>query len=383
MNKLVLISTLALSASALADKWDGANNPRKLEKVTGVAIVTEFSALPLTAKLSNQHYIWSDTWWRNPWGGITYRWNAEPNPENFTYRFMNRDEVKAATLGELERLSPTEKYDIYMGNYDYPLTRKVRALYNPKQEWWEGICHGWSMAAVSHVEPARNDLTNKDGVVVPFGSTDVKGLLGFYYAKVHKTEKSTQLGRRCSIPGKVPGEAYPQDDVRFQPPFFLRGGNCADMNAGAFHVALANMIGLQDKGLIVEVDRYADVWNQPVGEYTSRIISTKTTKKGSEIRIKLDMTYGEESNTMDPQSRREEDHGFVSMDPVTGTPDQLFSTRHYEYTLELDKSGNITGGEWISNTRPDFLWLKEGAQTYSDEGYGLSGLNDIYRPVID
>lgn len=382
MKNFVLLSVLALSTSVLADKWDGANDPRKLEKATGVPMVTQFSALPLSAKLSNQHYIWSDTWWRSPWGGISYRWNAEPNPQNFKYRMLSREEVKAATISQLEKLSPTEKYDIFMGNYDYPLTKKVRSLYNSKMQWWEGICHGWSMAAITTIEPARNDVMSKDGVVVPFGSTDVKGLLGFYYAKVHKTENRAQVGRRCSVKGKVPGEAYAQDRVRGEPMSILRGGACADMNAGAFHLSLANVIGLQDKGLVVEVDRYADVWNQPVGEYSSRIISTKTTNKGSIVRIKLDMTYGEESNTLDPASRNNHG-GFVSMNPVTGTDQQSFKTRNYEYTLELDLDGNVVGGDWISNTRPDFLWLKEGAKTYSDEGYGLGGLSQIYRPVID
>ena len=383
MKNLLIISSFALSTLAFADNWNGVNNPHKLEKVTGVKIVTEFSALPLVAKLSNQHYIWSDTWWRNPWGGISYRWNAEPNPENFTYRTLTREEVMSASLSTLEKLSATEKYDIFMGNYDYPLTRRVRSLYNPRQEWWEGICHGWSMAAIAHVEPARNDLPNSDGVVVPFGSTDVKALLGFYYAKIHKTEKSTQIGSRCRIPGKVPGEAYPQDDVRFEPPFFLRGGSCADLNAGAFHLALTNMIGLQNKGLVVEIDRYADIWNQPVGEFASEVVSTKTTRRGSEVRIKMTMTYGEEAVTMDAESREDEEHGFVSMDPVTGTINNLTRARTYEYTLELDRAGKITGGEWHSNTRPDFLWVKEGAATFSNEDFGLAGLNQIYRPVID
>lgn len=383
MKSAMLLSLVMLSSAALADRWDGANNPNKLSRVTGIPLVAKFSELPLSGKLSNSHFIWSDTWWRSPWGGISYRWNAEPNPENFTYKMLTREQVKAATLSELERLSPTEKYDIYMGNYDYPLTRRVRGLYNPRMEWWEGICHGWSMASIAHPEPARNDLMSRDGVVVPFGSTDVKGLLGFYYAKVHKAEKSAQVGNRCRVPGKVPGEAYAQDDVRSEPLFFLRGGDCADMNAGSFHMALANMIGLQDRGIVVEIDRYADIWNQPVGQFSSEVVSVRETRKGSEVRVKTVMTYGEESVTLDEESREEEEHGFVSMNPTNGTIDQMTRSRTYEYVLELDRSGNVIGGEWISNSRPDFLWMKEKAASFSNEGFGMGGLNEIYRPVVD
>ena len=380
MRLAVLAAALIVAAPSFASKWDSANDPNKLVNVTGVPLVAQFRALPLEAKLSNEHYIWSDTWWPSMWGGVAYRWNAEPNPQNFKYRLMTREEVKAAPLSTLEKLSPTEKYDIFMGNFDYPLTKKVLSMYNPKMAWWEGICHGWSLAAITMIEPARVDLPNADGVVVPFGSSDVKGLLDLYYAKVHETDRRAQIGKRCSVKGKVPGEAYAQDRVRSEPLPFLRGGNCADVNAGAFHMALANIIGLQDKGIVMEVDRYADIWNQPVGQYASRIVSSRPTRSGSEVRIKTDMTYGEELNTLDPAHRNEEG-GFMSMFPVTGTDQQTFSTRHYEYTLELDMNGNIVGGEWISNTRPDFFWMKEGAKTFSNEKFGLGGLNQIYRPM--
>lgn len=383
MRLAVLAAALIVTAPALASKWDSANDPTRLQNVTGVPVVANFARLPLAAKLSNPHYIWSDTWWPSYWGGIAYRWNAEPNPQNFKYRMLSREEVKRASLSDLEKLSPTEKYDIFMGRYDYPLTKKVLSLYNPRMQWWEGICHGWSLAAITTIEPARNDIMSKDGVLVPFGSSDVKGLLDFYYAKVHETDRRVQVGKRCNVRGKVPGEAYPQDRVRSEPDLDSLPSECNDVNAGAFHMALANMIGLQDKGIVMEVDRYADIWNQPVGEYSSRVVSTRPARNGGSIvQIKTDMTYGEELNTLDP-AHRNDDGGFMSMNPVTGTDQQTFSTRHYEYTLELDAAGNITGGEWISSTRPDFFWMKAGATTFIDGAYGLSGLNQIYRPVVD
>jgi hypothetical protein len=67
----------------------------------------------------------------------------------------------------------------------------------------------------------------------------------------------------------------------------------------------------------------------------------------------------------------------MKKDPVTTTPAQTFTTRYYEYTLELDPVGSVIGGEWISETRPDFLWVKEKAKTFTGK---LSGLNAIYKP---
>lgn len=375
------VAVVLTTASAFAASWDGNNNPSKLKFLTGKNTVTRLSALPLRAELSNTHYIWSDTFWPANKGGIAYRWNAEPNPQNFRYRMLSKEQVTSAPLSELEKLSPAEKYDIFMGRYDYPLTRKVLSMNSPRDLWWEGICHGWSQAAVMHIEPARNDLKNPDGVVVPFGSSDVKGLLDFYYAKVHQTEKRFQIGRRCKAIGKVPGEGDSRDRVTAEPSASQRNSaDCSDVNAGAFHVALANMIGLNDQGLVVEIDRYNDVWNQPVGKYEAEIVKRTPVRSGEIVQIKMRMTYGEELNLL-TEEELDDEGGFMSMNPVTGTPQNTTRTRTYEYTLELDQAGNVTGGEWLSNTRPDFIWSKAKADRFIDGGYGLSGLNRVYLPV--
>jgi hypothetical protein len=393
MRTIVPLLVLASMASAHADSWNKDNHPNKLAKVTGKAIVTDFSKLPMRAKLSNIHLGWSDTYWPSMKGGIAYRWNSEPNPENFKYKFFSKEEVSKLSTAELEGLSPAEKLDIYNGNYNYPVTKKILSMYTPKDAWWEGICHGWSPAAINHAEPKRVDLKNKDGVVVPFGSTDVKGLLSFYYAEVHKTNVYTRIGDRCKAKGKVPGEAWPED--RIQTPPSAREANsekCIGVNPGAFHLTLANIIGLQDRGFVADVDRYADVWNQPIVGFNSEILETITPSaaqmsKGIAklLKVKTSMTYGEEAVLLDPESAEDaEEAGTVSMDPVTGTDAQNYLSREYIYLLELDVAGKIVGGSWLSEGRPDFLWMKGAATKFgSGKGFNMSALNEIYSPVID
>ncbi|MBY0517108.1 MAG: hypothetical protein K2P81_09380 [Bacteriovoracaceae bacterium] len=378
---------LATVSSAYAAKWDKTNDPNKFARVTGKAFTAKFSSLPLKAKLSNPHFIWSDTFWPANLGGIAYRWNNEPNPEIFKYKMYSKAEIEKMDVTELEKLSPTEKYDIFMGDYKYSLTKKVLGQNKPTDLWWEGICHGWSIAAVNHPEPARVNVENKDGITVPFGSSDVKGLLDYYYAEVHKTKTYARIGARCGADGKVPGEAYPEDRVQTPPkPSQANAPECSDVNAGAFHMALANMIGLQDRGFVADVDRFNDVWNQPVGEYSSQIMDERlpTPQEAAIgaariVRIKMDMTYGEELNLLRPEDAKEEG-GFMSMDPVTTTPEQTFTTRYYEYNLEIDAAGNVIGGSWISETRPDFMWIKGKAETFEGR---LSGLNKIYKPFVN
>ncbi len=385
--RLPLVLLLALSLpTAFALPWSATNNPHAISRVTGAPLVKRFASLPLAAKLSNIHYIWSDTYWPSNKGGLAYRWNDEPNPRNFTYRLLSRQQLAAMSLVEREKLSPAEKYDIYMGRYDYPLTRQMWRENRPNDLWWEGICHGWASAAVSHPEPDRVDLRNPDGILVPFGASDVKGLLSLYYAKVHKTNERFQIGRRCRARGKVPGEDSPRDRYRNPPPAAeANSPDCADTNAGAFHLALTNMVGLHGRGFVVEIDRYNDVWNQPMGEYSSQVLYDRPVlgRPGvaRQLKVRTRMTYGEELNLLEP-SQREDEGGFMSMDPVTGTPAQTTLYKDYEYTLDLNARGEIVGGAWLTHTRPDFLWTKAPAARFVDDAvYRLGGLNRIYRPV--
>ncbi|MFP5457273.1 MAG: hypothetical protein ACLGG7_00945 [Bacteriovoracia bacterium] len=391
MRALVPMAVFLSMASAQAARWDKTNDPNKLKKVTGVSIVADFAKLPLAAKLTNVHLGWSDTFWPSNRGGIAYRWNAEPNPENFKYRFLTKEEVSTMTSAELERLSPAEKFDIYNGQYGYPFTRKVMKKYTPKDAWWEGICHGWAAAAISHIEPQRVDLKNKDGVVVPFGSTDVKGLLSFYYAEVHETKVYTRLSDRCKARGKVPGEAYDEDRIQTPPP--ARDANkleCQGVNPGSFHLALTNIIGLQDRGFVADVDRFADVWNQPIVGFNVEVLGEVTPTPAQAaigavkvLKVKTEMTYGDESYMLDPEGITA-DGGHLSMNPVSGTPEQNYLSRFYEYLLEIDASGAIIGGTWLSEGRPDFIWMKGAAPKFTGgKGFNMSTLNEIYRPVID
>ena len=61
---------------------------------------------------------------------------------------------------------------------------------------------------------------------------------------------------------------------------------------------------------------------------------------------------------------------------VESVPDHTLGDRtpslvsvDYYYDLELDKKGNILGGEWYNNNHPDFLWTptpQATIQTYGD-----------------
>lgn len=387
MKKIIVLATLSLVGQAQAAKWNRANNPNFFNPVAKNKMNATFADLPLKAELQDNRFGWSETYWPSNKGGIAFRWNS-PNPEPFKYRFFTKDELKKMNETELSQLSPAELYDIAMGDYNYTLTRKVLSKFSPKDLWWEGICHGWSLAASNYAEPAKTTFTNKDGIVVPFGSSDVKGLISMHDAYNSKGHNA-RVGERCGVNGKVKGEESVRDGIVPVPTERQKNkSECSDVNAGSFHIVLTSMIGINSQGFVADVDRFNDVWNQPVTGYESEVVgevaltpfdlSNGVDKK---IQVKTKMIFGEELVFYSAEEAANGTLGFVSKEPVTGTPAQTFKFKNYEYVLELDRSGNIIGGEWLSETRPDFLWLRAKDPKFLDGKLPLSGLNLIYKPV--
>jgi hypothetical protein len=387
MKIYIALASFALMNGVEAAKWNKVNKPENFNPVAKAKMNSLFLDLPLAANLQDDRLGWSETYWPSSRGGIAYRWN-HPNPEPFKYKLLTKEELKSLTPDRLGELSPAELYDIAMGDYNYTLTKKVLKEFSPKNLWWEGICHGWSLAASNYPEPAKTVVKNRDGINVPFGSSDVKGLLAMHDA-YNSQGFYVRVGDRCKVNGKVPGEALPADGVVKTPT--KRESNkaeCSDVNAGAFHIVLSSMIGLNSQGFVADVDRYSDVWNQPITGYKSTVVgdvavTSADSKNGVDrkIQIKTTLVYGEELVFYSLEHVKKGTLGFVSKEPVTGTPAQTFSERKLEYIVELNRSGNIIGGEWISESRPDMLWLKTRYSQFLNGKMPLAGLNTIYKPV--
>lgn len=377
---------MLVSGSVMAVKWNRSNDPKWFNPILKNKIITNFTELPMKASLMDDRFGWSDSYWPSQLGGIAYRWN-HPNPIPFKYKFYSKEELLNLSNEQISTLSPAELYDIAMGDYKYTLTKKVLSTYSPKDLWWEGICHGWAQAASNYPEPDRVEISNKDGLLIPFGSSDVKALLSMHDA-YNSTGLYVRVGDRCKIKGKVPGEETERDtNVRYPSIQESQKPECSDVNAGSFHVILSNLIGLNSQGFVAEIDRFNDVWNQPATAYESFIVREEALSKKDEknkvfrkIRIKTKMTYGDELDFFGPDNTG--DTSLVSKDPVTGTNNQRFKTRTYEYVLELDSLGLITGGEWVSASRPDMIWMKARDKKFRNGKFPLEGLNQIYRPVV-
>lgn len=335
-NSLIGFSLLLLlgcgkapSLSSTQEAWNAANDPLNLEQ----AYERKLDLLPLQAALETQP--WSDTYWPSYEGGIAARWVS--GETGFDYRTHNKRQVSRLSVAKLAALSPAEKFDILNGRYNYPTVQAERSRTSPDDQHWEGICHGWAPAAIAFAEPKAVLATAADGTEVPFGSADIKALLSLYTGN-YGNSAFRALGARCNY------------DLAAHPELASRP-ECRDTNAGAFHIVLTNQIALLKQGFVADVTRDQQVWNQPVHGFSSVVVSTQEPSEGAapgtvkEAVIETQMEYTLEI--------------YPQWDAVVGTEGQSNEIKTYKYRVELNAEGEIIGGEWLQEDRPDFLWTQE------------------------
>lgn len=330
---LFLLPLTAFSSPKLLLPWQWYSDPA----IMSIELERRLDKIPLEGKVEGGERFWSGDYWALNRGNINYRWNSSARA-GFKLKSPTLDEARRMTRSELAALSPSEKYDIFTGRFDYPVRKEVEGIANRRAESWEGICHGWAPASMNHQEPLPKDMVSPDGIIVPFGSSDIKALISYYYANGFVSD-THQMGRRCY---DEEGEA---EDCK------------EDMNAGAFHLILTNKISFRQEGIIVDIKRGTEVWNHPLKSYRSEILKWKGPKRSSargtvkraKVRTLVRVIHGTNNYW---NAIRQTDH-------------QQEGALKYVYWLDLDVAGNIIGGEWDSDERPDFLWVKYAPEEFT------------------
>jgi hypothetical protein len=338
---LVMFASYGFAASlGIQERWSSISDPL----IMGSSFETRFYALPLKGQVKNQTRFWSGDYWALNKGNIDRRWNARGSMLNVAP--PNRSQLKQMSQDEIAQLSPAEKMDLLNGLYHYPLKAEVKKISDPGAQSWEGICHGWAPASMNHNEPVPKTLVNPDGVAIPFGSSDIKAILSYFYAYPYYVENTRQVGRRC-----YGGRTNPDQDCK------------QDLNAGAFHIVLANKISLENTGFIADMDRWQQVWNHPIMGYETKVLDEQRGGRSGAapgtirtLRVRTVISYVDETGNSWERVRAK------------------IETKTLEYFLELNTQGLIIGGEWRYLARPDFLWLKESPVVYTGIFYRLKEL---------
>lgn len=310
---------------------------------------------------------WADYSWRLEAGliGLRYDDGSFRSKGNWKSRrdYIEKNSIRDIVEGRggmfrntqaaIDRLSPAEKYDMLVGDYNGGLTHAVweageDEYRQHRMASWLGICEGWSAASVMFPEPTRPiEMRTPDGkFTVRFNALDIKGLASMLWSAYNV--KIRIVGSRC------------------EPGFISRDSEgCFNNNPGSWHIAALNLLGMKKAPLFMDRATNGEVWNSPVVSYEMDYVnraSGRTTSSPRDAAVRV-------GEFRDPYAGRHaagtayivgvEMRVKVAMGHTSdknGSNLAELQSRNFSYDLELGGDGTIIGGEWRSTEHPDFLW---------------------------
>jgi hypothetical protein len=315
---------------------------------------------------------WTAYWWSTFNGNLGARLGLRDYIILFhwqeKYQYIKDNPISSFIKRDLVRkLSPSEKYDLLVGDPNLSLTRAMwkkgeDSMNNHGQIfYWDGLCDGLAVASVTLPRPKKAvTLYSKDGrLPIIFYPEDIKALGSLLYANSRPPYR--MIGSRCD-------NRLPQIDENGR--FIAR--ECFNVNPGAFHLSLVNQIGLAKRAFVMDSVSSNEVWNYPIVGYKFKYFNPESLEEVEKMENAI-IPYADFTKDKFSRYRSKKVAKVIGIQAdVTFLKDRrpLFkdveNDKHnepglviYRYDLELDKKGKIIGGEWYHGHHPDFLWVTE------------------------
>jgi len=341
-----------------------------LEQIAGdLKIESGFKAL--TAKTPKEKTLLTGVWANGMWpfknGGICRRKEEKYEDlstwsERYRYIELNpledvvRERSELALEKRIQNLSPTEKYDLLMGNLDAPLTRffwKYQKDLHENNELysWRGVCEG--SAAASAFWNGREPIKSLKipsrifGLSIPFSALDIKalGAIAFSQFQIEIPFIGIKNLKSKSEKGKS-GEFLDADAF--------------SLNPAAVFMAVLNFGSIHDIPMVIDKEALLPVWSVPIQSYRYRIRGNVETSKDkyrqwrnpqtTEIKeVEMTLTYAD----VNRDGIREEGRVSAPTDSLKMKFDLELNCNDPEYPDDC----KIIGGEWHEDAHPDFLYL--------------------------
>lgn len=333
---------------------------------------------------------WSGDYWPFYQGVLGARYGDKDFPDtedwgirrNYVLRHPVSRIINYGSQEEIDKLSPSEKYDLLVGDWNFTMTNnmwQIGANYYYSVGYvadWMGICEGWAAASFMLPRPTSvvSALAADGSTRLNFYPSDIKALASLLWAYGNNSIRF--IGGRCE-------DSRPARDYNGR----IISQRCFDNNPATFHLALAHQIGIAGRPFIMDATYDYEVWNHPVFSYEYTYFNPQTGEAVEKLNdaviplrnftrdkfsgyrspyakyvvgIALDVWYGTEVN--------------ARQNPVDSDEFDDWEQTRYLYDLELDSSGRIIGGEWYRNRHPDFLWVPlPGSHAYSNFDYLVEG----------
>jgi hypothetical protein len=314
---------------------------------------------------------WPGPYWPSHRDSINYRWagpNSRSPAEKYGLAFGKSGVEDAVShyygVDSLPGASCRKKSDCDEGE---ACARRRGEKSGVCTETWVGLCHAWAPAALLEREPRKAVTYNG----VRFEINDLKALVTILY---DKGLSARFMSLRCDEQG---------DEHNI-----TNLDQCEDTNPGSFHVAVANLLGIQRRAFIEDRVYDREVWNFPVIAYRVTRNTKISAASANELLGAEGSEYAFNHRAVELRRIRTE-LTWVNIAPedlsavLTDDIEWFAYTDSYNYILELDEHGEIIGGEWLGKSRtnhPDFLWLPEARKNVTVAGVIETG--DV-RKLLD
>jgi hypothetical protein len=311
---------------------------------------------------------------------------------------------------QLDDLAPSEKYDLLLGDKSFDLTNRVwnyAETWGEMKKWgflssidlppgyrvpegntlmamWEGICHGWAVASGHYPRPEKTvNIKLPNGKNLPFYPNDIKALVSILFAHSTMQDNVIMEGLRCNkkFPEKDEFGRYIDEPDENNPNAALLP-RCADVHPAVMHISFVNIAGIEGRSFIVDHNPKATIANQPLSGYSYKYFNPRTGKFGTLQESIIKKAQYEKDPFKSARNSLANSIVGVTMDlryvdwemprysPTNSPEDDKITTQTFNYDLELDKDGNIVGGQWRTyrngrsiifgtedTDQPDFFWV--------------------------
>lgn len=311
---------------------------------------------------------WSDSYWPTYLGMLGVRYGDPGFPKStdwlVNYNYVQSAPASAIYAGgaadAMDNLAPSEKYDFLIGDSVNTLTNSLwevgRYKYEKYKEVasWEGICDGWSAASVKVDEPIHAvSVVGASGRPVRFFPSDIKALASLLWSR--GASESKFVGTICPV-------RNPEKDRLGR----IVDPQCINNNAGTFHMALVNQLGIAKSSFIMDATYDLEIWNYPVFMYQYSYFNPQTlqpVKSYSDGLIPVDEFYIDKFKAYRAPGTKFVMGVVMDVSYMVEIEPNHSEGHHasphvvrYIYDLELDQNLGIIGGEWYSSMHPDFMW---------------------------
>jgi hypothetical protein len=307
---------------------------------------------------------WSGWYWPLSQGGLAYRYTDPKFPNGAEWSTISSYSMNTMGSVPVSELSPAEKYDLLVGDPNFTLSKKMLSLTNLQVgsgsiPTWLGYCGGWAHAAMNVPKPLHSVIVTAwdNRTQIEFRPTDIEALATLLWA--NGTFPYRMAGRLCQQPRIERGANGRATDP-----------DCQDNNPATWHLSVVNQIGFSHRGLVIDAEPSAQIWNHPVFSYSYRYFNPATELPVASLE-EAKVNLADFAKDRFSAFRGRNAKSVVGIEMQTSftffkTPDQLLAqpsggnetrTALYRYDLELDASEQIVGGEWYSFLHPDVIWI--------------------------